>query len=374
MDSRSEVPVDKSPRTTAKQKSSSTIRKVAKDANVSIATVSRVMNQQAGVSDSVRHRVLEAVNRCGYVASVGKRATSFLAFVYTGPVSLDSPFDSAILDGAYSAMEGSSLNLVLLDLHHEKLVDESYTQYFARRGIRGVMLRTTQQTRSICEEIASEQFPSIVIGEKFEAGNINYIRSESYTSTYRGVEHLIGLGHRRIAFAVADLVQDSDHADRLLAYQNAMRDNHFEIERRWYFHLLARRPDGAQVIRRLMSMPDRPTAIVFTDPMVGLGAMLECHKLGVNIPGDISILGFDDSNTRHLVFPTMTAVCQDARRLGIEAFGALTKLATQKTDGHASYREEFPTWLEINHTTGRPPVAEFRVLPDGTRDVAIADS
>jgi LacI family transcriptional regulator len=301
---------------------------------------------------------------------VGKRATSFLAFVYTGPVSLDSPFDSAILDGAYSAMEGSNLNLVLLDLHHEKLVDETYTQYFARRGIRGVMLRTTQQTRRICEEIAAENFPSIVIGERFDAENVNYIRSESYTSMYRGVEHLIGLGHRRIAFAVADVVQDSDHADRLLAYENAMRDHDVSIEGRWCFHLLARRPDGAQVIRRLMSMPNRPTAIVFTDPMVGIGALLECHKLGVNVPGDLSILGFDDSDTRNLAFPTMTAICQDAKRLGVEAFKALTRLATQKSEGHTSYREELPTWLEINHTTGRPPVDECRVLPDGSRDSA----
>ncbi len=360
------IPQPAKPR--SKRNDTSTIRKVAKDANVSIATVSRVMNQQPGVSESVRQRVLEAVNRCGYVASVGKRATSFLALAYTGPDSLESPFDAAILAGAYSAMEGTNLSLVLLNLHREKLADESFTQYFTRRGVRGVLLRTTFATRTTCEQIADEQFPAIVISERFEAGNVNYIRCDSYTSTYRGVEHLIGLGHRRIAFAVADIIQDSDHADRLSAYESAMRDNQLELQERWCFHLTASRPHGAQVIRRLMSMPQRPTAIVFADPLVALGAMLECHKLGVNIPGDLSVLGFDDSDVRHYTYPTMSAICQDAQHLGAQAFLALAGLAHQ--DGQRttdSIRREFPTWLEINHSTGNPPATEDRVLPDGTR-------
>lgn len=352
---------------TTRRNATSTIRKVAKDANVSIATVSRVMNQQPGVSDAVRRRVLEAVNRCGYVASVGKRATSFLALAYTGPDSLESPFDAAILAGAYEAMEGTNLSLVLLNLHREKMADESYTQYFARRGVRGVLLRTTYATRDTCERIAGEQFPSIVISERFDASNVNYVRCDSFTSTYRGVEHLIGLGHQRIAFAVADIIQDSDHADRLTAYQRAMHDHGLEIQDRWCFQLVASRTAGAQVVRSLMSMPQRPTAIVFADPLVALGGTLECHRLGVNIPGDLSILGFDDADIRFYTYPTMSAICQDARHLGAHAFRALTRLTQQEGAATTAIREEFPTWLEINHSTGSPPATDDRVLPDGTR-------
>jgi LacI family transcriptional regulator len=98
----------------------SSIRHVAKNAKVSIATVSRVLNNQPGVSDAIRSRVLYAVNRCGYVANVGKRSTSFLAFAYTGPSSLGSDYDAAVFAGLGAAVDESDLDLVLVNLQREK--------------------------------------------------------------------------------------------------------------------------------------------------------------------------------------------------------------------------------------------------------------
>jgi DNA-binding LacI/PurR family transcriptional regulator len=343
-----------------------TIRKVAADASVSIATVSRVLNNQAGVSDSVRARVLESVNRCGYVANVGKRANSFLAFAYTGPSSLESSYDSAILAGMSAAMEESHLDLVVLSLFRDKQPGETYTQFFLRKGVRGVILRTTKRTRSTCEEIAAEGFPALVIGERFENAKLHFVSCDSRNSTFQGVEHLIALGHRRIALAISDIVQDTDHQDRLEAYDTALKDHDIPVDRRYHFHVPPSRPDGAQVIRKMMSMSDRPTAVVFTDPLVAVGALNEALRLGVKVPEDVSILGFDDADVRNTVFPRLSAVCQDARRLGYEAFQSMTKVVDDKSNG-AVIQEVFPTWLEINETTGQPPVGVTQILPDGTR-------
>ncbi len=342
-----------------------TIRKVAADAKVSIATVSRVLNNQAGVSDGVRARVLESVNRCGYVANVGKRANSFLAFVFTGPQSIYSAYDSAIMAGMAAAMEESHLDLVLLSLYRDKQAGESYTQFFLRKGVRGVILRTTKRTRSVCEEIASEGFPTIVIGERFEHESINYVSCDSHQSTLQGVEHLIALGHHRIALAISDIVQDTDHQDRLEAYESALTAHGINVDRRYHFHVPPSRPDGAQVIRKMMSMSERPTAVVFTDPLVAVGALNEALRLGVKVPDDLSILGFDDSDAQNTVFPRLSAVCQDARRLGYEAFQSLTKIIENQRG--TVVQEVFPTWLEINDTTGQPPLGVSQILPDGTR-------
>jgi DNA-binding LacI/PurR family transcriptional regulator len=346
-----------------------TIRKVAADANVSIATVSRVLNNQTGVSDNVRSRVLESVNRCGYVANVGKRANSFLGFVYTGPQSLDSAYDSALLAGMAAAMEESPLDLVILSLFQDKQPGETYTQFFLRKGVRGVILRTTKRTRSTCEAIAAEGFPTLVIGERFDNERINFVSCDSRESTYQGVEHLIALGHERIALAISDIVQDADHQDRLEAYESALKNHQITVDRRYHFHVPPSRPDGAQVIRKMMSMSERPTAVVFTDPLVAVGALNEALRLGVRIPDDVSILGFDDSDLRNNVFPRLSAVCQDARRLGFEAFQSLARIIEEKNQSQdgGSVREVFPTWLEINETTGRPPQGVTQILPDGTR-------
>lgn len=344
----------------------STIRQVAQQADVSIATVSRVLNNQPGVSSTVRSRVLEAVNRCGYIASVGKRATSFLGLVYTGPATLGSPYDSAIIAGMGAALADGEMDLVLLNLQRDKKQNETYTQFFLRKGVRGVALRTTKQTRAICESIASEGFSAVVIGDRFDAEEVSYVYCDSRGTSYQGVEHLVGLGHRRIALAISDIVEDSDHADRLAAYESALQDYEIASDRRHLFHIPASRPDGAQVIRKMMSMPTPPTAVMFTDPHVAVGALIEAQRIGLRIPADLSILGFDDTDVRHQVFPKMTAVCQDARRLGYEAVQILTKQLSSD-NGASPIREVFPTWLEINDTTGAPSEEIIRVLPDGTR-------
>ena len=346
-----------------------TIRRVAAEAKVSIATVSRVLNNQSGVSDGVRARVLESVNRCGYVARVGKRANSFLALVYTGPVSLGSAYDSALLAGAGAAMEESQLDLVIVSIFRDKQPGESFTQFFLRKGVRGVILRTTKRTRATCDAIAAEGFPALVVGERSDSTQLGSVACDSRQSTYQGVEHLVSLGHQRIALAISDIVEDADHEDRLNAYEAALKDADLPLDRRYHFHVPPSRPDGAQVIRKMMSMANRPTAVVITDPMVAVGALNEALRLGIQVPDELSILGFDDADVRNHVFPRMSAVCQDARRLGYEAFSALSQMvaADGKSGANTVVHEVFPTWLEINDTTGQPPSTLTKILPDGTR-------
>jgi len=344
----------------------STIRKVASDANVSIATVSRVLNNNPGVSQDVRNRVLESVNRCGYVANVGRRATSFLAWAYTGPSSWGSAYDAAICEGLASAMDESELDLVLLNVHRDKRAGESYTQFFLRKGVRGVLLWTTKRTRDVCEQISEEGFPALVLGDKFEDSPVDYIYCDSHSTSMQGMEHLIALGHRRIALAISDIIEDSDHADRLTAYETSLREASIELDRKLYFHVPASRPDGAQIIRSMMSMAEPPTAVFVTDPSVAVGALNECHKLGISVPDDLSVLGFDDTDVRYRVYPNMTAVCQDARRLGYEAFKLLSPNIGE--DNHSkTIQETYGTWLEINGTTGQPSSKRARFLPDVTR-------
>ncbi|MEM7315170.1 MAG: substrate-binding domain-containing protein, partial [Planctomycetota bacterium] len=95
--------------------------------------------------------------------------------------------------------------------------------------------------------------------------------------------------------------------------------------------------------------------------------LIEAQRLGIQIPGDISILGFDDNDMRNSVYPKMTAVCQDAVRLGYEAFTGLSQLVTSERNNKPVVREAFPTWLEVNDTTGKPSTRGVRILPDGTR-------
>lgn len=329
------------------------VRKIAKEAGVSITTVSRVLNNHPNVSPEARKTVLAAANRAGYVPTVSKRSTNNLALVYTGESSFGSPFDGSLLFGLGQCMEEMGYDLMILDARRARNSNETYTQLFIRKGVRGVLLRTTSETRNVCETIANEKFPAVVIADRFENPNVSYVYSDSKESSREAVEHLISLGHKRIAICV-NIVDDSDHADRLAGYQKAHAEHNLPIDPRLVMRIPATRPGGAQVLRRLVAnTTDAATALFITDPATAAGAMRESRQLGVRVPEDLSIIGFDDGEMRFEVFPEMTAVCQNASLLGREACLALAGLIDQE-GSHTPVQKSLRTWLEIHGSTAAP--------------------
>lgn len=345
-----------------------TIREVARAADVSVATVSRVLNNTATVSPGVRDRVLEVAGRMRYGAATVRALTSHMALVYTGPTSLASPYDVAVLDGMSQAAEAAGLDLLITRLDQGRRANESAAQFLQRKGIRGAVLRTTSDTRQVCVELAQEGFPCVVVGERFDDGgdeaDVSFVYADSRPTSYQAVEHLISIGHRRIA-AVLNQVPDNDHQDRVGGYEQALREHGIEIDPRLVVRVGAQRPNGAQVVRTLMSLRDRPTAIFIADPPIAVGAINQAHEMGVRIPDDVSIIGFDDADTRNDVYPALSAICQDAHRLGYEAARALSRRLQGHSDGPV--RIVHPTWLELHGTVSQPPAVATRVLPDGSR-------
>jgi DNA-binding LacI/PurR family transcriptional regulator len=215
----------------------------------------------------------------------------------------------------------------------------------------------------VVQHMAAEELPIVVLGDHFEHKSLPFVFAASAAASRQAIEHLLSLGHARIAFAACER-EDGDHRDRFEAYR-------VTLESRGLLHpdLIGRIPphrmDGEKLIRSLMSMPDRPTAVFIADPLVAVGAINEAHKMGVKIPEELSIVGFDDTDIRSLIYPTMTAICQDSRLLGQTAFERVVGLLsgeskTQQTGGHSA-------WLEINETTAPPPEVAYHVLPNRTR-------
>jgi DNA-binding LacI/PurR family transcriptional regulator len=341
-----------------------TIRRVAQKAGVSIATVSRVVNGSTAVAPELRDRVLDAVSRCGYSPTIGRRSVASIALVYTGPFSVGSPYDAACIDGIIGAMVESDFDLKITHLRRDKSPDETYSQFFFRKGIRGAILRSTWADRDIARKIGDEGFPAVVLGDRFDHPRLAFAYNESSTASIEGIEHLISLGHRRIAFAAND-IDDGDHTDRLEAYRQVLRARNL-YDDQLEFRVPAHRLDGAQLMRKMMSLSNPPTAVFIADPLTAAGAVNEAHKLKLRIPEEMSILGFDDTDTRYSVVPCMTSICQDSRQLGRLAYELLLRRCDEPKNGkiHGSLGK---AWLEINHTTGRAPTKAIRIMPNGER-------
>ncbi len=327
----------------------SNVREIAKEAGVSITTVSRVLNNHPRVSQKSRDRVLAAANEARYVAPVTKRSTTNIGLVYTAESSLGSPFDGQLMWGMSAGLEEYGYDLMVLDTRRSMEAGETYSQFFMRKGVRGIVLRTTLSTRNACVAIAEEGFPAVVVGDRFDHSGVRFIYSDSREPSREAVEHLIGLGHRRIGICL-NVVDDSDHTDRLEGYRQAMNDHGLPIDRDLIYRTPANRPGGGRLIRRLSGVADRPTALFITDPATAAGAFKEARHRGLSIPGDLSIVGFDDGDLRFDLYPEMSAVCQDTAAVGREALYALHQIIDGGR-GELPLHKKLSAWFEVHEST-----------------------
>jgi LacI family transcriptional regulator len=256
------------------------------------------------------------------------------------------------------------LDVALLDLRRDKQPDETYTQFFIRKGVRGVILRTLAESRDVCLRIADEGFPHVAVSERFEEPQVNYIDGDSRRESVRAVEYLIALGHRRIAFAMHNAA-DRDHVDRLEGYREALAAHGVPYDERLVFRQPLTIAAGATVMKLMLTQPDRATAIYCADPALAVGVVQKAHELELRVPDDLSIVGFDDSDVRYGVYPVLTAVCQSASRLGYQAATWLGRAI--QGDSTGSLRATIPTYLEINRSTAPPGRGRVQIV---TQDAA----
>lgn len=329
----------------------SNVRHIAREAGVSITTVSRVLNNHPRVSDVTREKVLAVANKARYVPSVGKRSNTTISLVYTGDLAIGNPFDAALLQGVTEAMDEFSFDLILLDVRRACQLNETYSQMFIRRGIRGAVLRSTAMSRGVARLIANEGYPAVILGDRFDHPTMRFVGSESGEASREAVEHLIGLGHRHIG-VVTNIEDDCDHLDRLAGYRQALEDADLSYDPALVYRVPAHREAGATFMNRFESMSNRPTALFFFDSITVIAALSQAVKLGISVPDDLSVVGFDDQEWRYMVYPNVTSVCQDVVSLGRRAFQELHDIILDKEPDPANTARA--AWLEVHQTTAPP--------------------
>lgn len=319
---------------------------------MSIATVSRALHNDPGVSADTRRRVLAVANSSGYFRAAPQRSAALVGFVYIGEQTLAHPFDAAVVDGLSKSLQTDGYNLVILNPQRRRQSAMEFAQLICRTNVQAVVLRTMSESRDVCAAMAEIGFPHVVISERFEPGQpVNFVDCDSHTASMQATEYLISLGHTRIAFATHNVL-DRDHMDRYGGYAEALAKHGLAVDEELVFRHPADVAGGATVLKMAMSMQDRPTAIYFADWLLAIGGLKATHAMGIRVPEDLSIVGVDDTDLRHTVHPTLTAVCQNAFGLGTKAGQALRQILAGQATGPLQFT--LPGFFEINESTGAP--------------------
>jgi LacI family transcriptional regulator len=308
---------------------------VARDARVSIATVSRVINNLGSVKEANRARVLEVISKLNYKPNI---SASRLASNKVDSIGLIWPFYddmfgsfffTELMKGVRDAVFPEHRELILLYPANEP-PDEFYRRILNKTYIGGLMLELGAQ--EVNPILKKSDIPYIVLNAYYEDPKINCIFVSNKQGAYKAVEYLVKLGHKRIA-TIHGSLNIQPGVDRLEGYKAALKDHGLPLKEEWITDGNFYRKIAYEKTVRLLELDELPTAVFVASDEMALGAAKAIREKGLEIPRDISIIGFDDNPICTELFPQITTVRQPISEMGRFAAESMIKLIEGKEKG-----------------------------------------
>ncbi len=298
-----------------------TITDVAREAGVSVATVSKVINGRDGVAQATQDRVRAVVAHLGFVSSLGARSLRAQRTGVLGVlVNEFEPYSTEILKGAWSAVRESPYEL-MSSAGGTKGVEHTGWERRSLARLAGTLIDgAILVTPSISESRTS--FPLVSIDPHTGPAEIPSVDSDNLGGAVSATTHLTGLGHRRIAFLCGRPDLESARL-REQGFRRAMAAAGLEVDPD-LVRVGDYDPERAEApIREMLSLPERPTAIFAANDLTAIRTMEIAAELGLRVPEDLAVVGFDNIPESALTSPALTTVAQPLHEIGAAAMGML---------------------------------------------------
>src|SRR5262245_56869050 len=295
------------------------ISEVARHAGVSTATVSRVLSQPSVVAPATRRRVLQAVERLGYEPNATAKNLRTLRtgkLLVTVP-DLSNPFFSLILQGIEDAAMREGYSVLVGDTQHDEAREERYALMLKRKEADGLIFlghRLPKEAGALIRQAAPQCAP-IVNGCEFSPTlGIPSVHIDNARAAHEAMDHLYGLGHRRIGIVTGPLVSPLS-LDRLQGATARAKEE--KAEREFVIiHGDFSIESGLAAGERLLTRPARPTAIFCFNDEMAMGVVEAARRLGIAVPAQLSVVGFDDIRFAQHMAPPLTTIAQPMRQIG----------------------------------------------------------
>jgi LacI family transcriptional regulator len=302
-----------------------TIRDVAKHAGVSVATVSRVINGTGGVSDQTVRRVQQSIQALGFepdflAQSWRTRVTRTLAAVV---VDNTSPHHSIMLREAGRVALAHDYSLILCTTYFDPEVEHRYLRMLRLRRVDGILLNSTGDCREDIRKLTEAGIPVVMLNRPLDdyGALVDAVVVDSYAGSFALVDHLIRSGHRRIALAYHETLNEYHKYERLRGYQDALHRHGLPYDEDLVF--CGNFANGPDALCDCLNMSPRPTALFAASYNTGLAAMSALHAQGLHVPDDMAFAMFDDVMWGAFVDPPLTLVCNPAEDVGRTAMELL---------------------------------------------------
>ena len=329
-----------------------TIHDVARRAGVSISTVSRVLNQTVPVSDENRQRVLEAVEALGYkpnpvARSLLKRETGIIGVLLP---FISGEFFAELLHGIDQSIQQNDYILMVSASHRHATEFRAALRGMYRR-VDGFLIMAPEMAGEAVLDQLSDDVPVVFINTHLQSDTFDVFNFDNYGGMYAVTQHLLDLGHRRIAF-IKGTEEAHDAQTRLQGYRDAIKDCGGELNPAFELGGDFSALKGYEAALSILQDDPRPTAIVAANDESAQGALRGLLKAGIRVPQDIALAGFDDIPSSRFVTPSLSTVRVPIREIAVQAIERLIARIKGKNSS-PGIQHALPLDLIIRESTGR---------------------
>ncbi|WNS41154.1 substrate-binding domain-containing protein [Paenibacillus sp. MMS20-IR301] len=295
-----------------------TIKDVALKANVSIATVSRVLNNLTGYSDQTRLKVNRAIQELGYQPNaiarglINKR-TQTIGVMFP---DVSSAFSYDLLQGIDKFAHDHNYSVMVCNTDQNGIRTLKYLQLLREKQVDGIIFSSGVLKKEYYDVLDSMNIPVVLVSTQTDFANVPYVKVDDYQAVYDSVSYLISKGHSKIAMISGTEGDPIAGTPRVEGYLKALEDHGLPFESRYLVYGDFSFQDGCTGMETLLEQAPEVTAVFAASDEAAIGALSTVTRLGMNVPGDFSIMGYDDIRMAQMVSPPLTTVRQPLFDIG----------------------------------------------------------
>ncbi|WP_166239472.1 LacI family DNA-binding transcriptional regulator [Paenibacillus turpanensis] len=311
-----------------------TVYDIAKEANVSVATVSRVLNDTAPVKHSTREKVNAVIKKYQFqpnalARSLISKATGMIGMILP---DITNPFFPEVFKGAENEARANGYTIFLCNSGGDYRRESDYLSVLKEKRVDGILFLGGRINLSRCSpemvnEVVelSQQIPMILINGSLPKSGLHRVMADEAAGAEMAVQHLIELGHQEIAFiGGVDYMTPTIH--KVKAFKKKMLENRLRIREEWILHQDFSVKSGKELMTRLLQGHERPSAVFCVNDFNAVGAVKAAIEHGLTIPGEMSIVGYDDTPLSTTLIPELTTVTQQTYELGRQSVQLLHQM------------------------------------------------
>ncbi|WP_338555415.1 LacI family DNA-binding transcriptional regulator [Paenibacillus sp. KS-LC4] len=315
-----------------------TIYDIARETNVSVATVSRVINDTAPVKASTREKIMKVIEKYQFqpnalARSLLKKETGTIAMILP---DITNPFFPEVFWGAENAAREKGYTFFLCNTAGEYSRESEYLSILREKRVDGIIflggrINLTHCPPALYQEVIelAKLVPIVLVNGHLPKSGLHRIYTDEEAGAALATQHLIDLGHRDIGF-IGGMANTSTAQSKIKAVKKKLREHELTLNKDWMKTGEFSLQGGRKLMSEMLDQSQRPTAVLCVNDFAAIGAIKAALEYGLRIPEDISIVGFDDSPLSTAVIPELTTVSQNAKELGELAVETLNLILNHK--------------------------------------------